>query len=188
MIIKFLSLASVLFLLAGCVTMPPPVSQDSYEELVGAPTVGLKVIDARQDDIVGTVGLSSLKMKSLDSFFYSELRNELNNIGGLNVTTYTVLSDSKELRLPVAIVATIQTVHFSSVDALLDDADGRCSVLVRVRDTSGKLLLSDTYMSTCKRRVAWPNMKGNKVIVEELLRRVAKQVVMSSKMKDLLAY
>tara|TARA_B110001450_G_scaffold248712_1_gene265213 strand:+ start:699 stop:1265 length:567 start_codon:yes stop_codon:yes gene_type:complete len=188
MIARSLILISLLLFISGCATLPPPVSQDRYKEILGAPNVGLKVIDGRQDDIVGTVGLASLKMKSLDSFFYSELRNELNNIGGLNVTTYTGLSDSKDLRIPLVIISTIQSAYFSSFDALMDDADGKCSVLVQVKDAAGKLILSDTYTSSYKRKVSWPNMNGNKVIIEELLKRVTTQIVLSPKIKDILAY
>ena len=188
MIIKNLPIVALTLVVTGCATLPPPVSQDRYTELAGAPNVGLKVTDARKNDTVGTVGLATLKMNSVDSFFYSELRNELNLIGGLNVTAYTNLSDSLELRLPAIIEATIQTVKFSSADAILDPADGTCSVLIQIKDASGKLLLSDIFTSTYTRKVAWPNMNANKVIIEELLKRVAKRVVLSSKVKELLAY
>lgn len=188
MIIKNLPIVVLTLVLSGCATLPPPESLDTYTEQAGAPNVGLNVTDARKNDTVGTVGLSTLKMKSLDSFFYSELRNELNSVGGLNVRAYTNLSDSMEMRLPAIIEATIQTVNFTSIDALLDDADGTCSVLIQIKDASGKLLLSDIFTSTYKRKVAWPNMNANKVIIEELLKRVARSVVLSSKVKEILAY
>ena len=188
MIIRNSIITALILLVSGCATIPPPVSENRYTEIEGAPSIGLKVVDARDDNIVGTVGLTSFKMNSLDSFLYSELRNELNTIGGLNVSTYTNLSDSGELRLPVILEATIKSVNFRSVDALLDDADGTCSVLIQIKNASGKLLFSDTFTSAYKRKVAWPNMNANKVIVDELLKRVAKTIILSPKVKTLLAY
>jgi uncharacterized lipoprotein YajG len=184
---KTLIVLAFLTLITGCATMPPPVSVDTYREIQGAPYIGLEAIDSRDTDVVGTVGLTSFKMKSLDTFLYAQLKNELNNVGGLNIQSHSK-NGTNDLRLPVTMSARIDSINFTSMDALLDDADGICSVSVMIRDANGKLVVSEKFTSNYKRKVSWPNMNGNKVIIEDLLRRVTKKIISSKRVRTALSY
>ncbi len=158
--------------LSGCLSLPQPQITDSYLAKDSYPTIGVSVSDDRNKSTVGTVGLSSFKMESLDRILSSILRNDLNSIMKLNVE----LDYEGNSRLPYFVDASVKSCSFVSVDALLDDADGECSVKVIIKDLTKKVVFSETYMVTNKMSVSWPSMSKNSKIIKDLLQRVSLKI------------
>ena len=167
-----LSVAVLLSLFSSCASLPAPEVNDSYRHQNSYPSVGLNVSDDKNKTNVGSVGLTSFKMEELDVIFSKILRNDLNSILKVNVE----LDYDEDSRLPYYIVASIKSCSFVSADAILDDADGDCSVKVTVRDLTKKIVFTETYMVSNKMRVSWPSMSKNSKIIKDLLQKASLKI------------
>ena len=77
----------------GCTTMSPPQVRGNYSFNQNMPTVGLNVIDAREGSKVGTIGLASYSIEDLELYLYETLKNQINEVSGINLQKYDELTD-----------------------------------------------------------------------------------------------
>ena len=164
--------STVVIFISSCATLPQPQVNDYYSPKESYSTIGLMVSDDRGKSTVGSVGLTSFNMDGLDTIFSSILRNDLNSNWNVNLD----LNYAHDSQLHHFIDVSIQSCSFVSVDALLDDADGECSVKLVLRDSNKKSVYSETYIVNNNMRVSWPVMSKNTKIVKDLLQRVSVKI------------
>ena len=184
---KFLTIFLIFalgLLLTNCASLPAPQINDSYIHKDSFPSVGLSVIDEKNKDKMGSVGLSSFKMEGLDLILSKILRNDLNSMWKVNVN----LDYEKDSRLPFFIDASIKSCSFVSADALLDDADGECTVKVTVLDLTKKVIFTETYMVNNKMSVSWPSMSKNSKIIKDLLQKVSLKIAKDNALRKELGF
>ena len=181
-------LFTFLALLSGCATMAPPQVTGSYSYNKNMPTVGLNVIDAREEPKVGTIGLASFSINDLELYLYETIKNQINEVSGINFQKYENLSEIETLRLPVSIEATLKKAYFVSADALLDDVDGEAIVQIKIYDLESQLVFSRQYSSTSKRKAAWPRTGDNNVHIEILINKIIKQIILDQDFKEIISF
>ncbi|ESQ07766.1 MAG: hypothetical protein N838_07110 [Thiohalocapsa sp. PB-PSB1] len=172
-------LGVIVLLLAGCASVPVPSVDDSYRPIAGSQTIGLRIIDAREEpDVVGTIGLATMRMSDIDAYAEVLFRNELNR-SGVNVSRARAATGAEmdALRVPILVEVELLELHFVSIDALLDAADGGAAAEVRVHELGRGITMSRTFRVSNKMSVAWPDLTKNERIVKDLMEKLATAVV-----------
>lgn len=175
-------------ILSSCATMAPPQVKGSYSYNKNMPTVGLNVIDARKEPKVGTIGLASFSINDLELYLFETLKNQINEVSGINLQKYEDLSEMESLRLPISIEATLKKAYFVSADALLDDVDGEALIQLKIYDLENQLVFSRQYSSTSKRKAAWPKTGDNNIHIDILINNIVKQIILDREFRDIISF
>lgn len=172
-----LLLVVALGLLSGCVTVPVPTVADQYRPVAGGPTLAFSFVDEREDQTVGTVGLAIVQTGDILDYAETVFLNALNRAGAnVSRARAATAAEMDALRAPILVEVRLLKLHFFSIDALLDAADGEAVAEVRVHELGRGITMSRKFVANNTMRVAWPILSNNYRIVEDLVSKLAEKV------------
>ena len=174
---KLLLIVLLLFL-SSCFKVKQPTYNSFYQKNSSFPTVGLQVNDQRKTSRVGSIGIAIYSTQELGTIFTQIIRDDLLAFSKLNTESGSAIG-----RTPYNLCVNLVSLSFFSIDATMDDIDGKVQVNVEVYDLENQPVFRETYFESSTVETKFNSIFSNldrssqTRIIEDLLKRVSLKII-----------